>query len=125
MFTVYHEDIPVMYQLYTQAVEMITLTCHYKAIPADSTIVRLYKLFTKLSNWEVMLDSHCSVCNADGAVYQTHQELILLMNLLLCNLKSMCLEKIEYHANYIFLWMMSPAVLYMCTMAVLQSAQHC
>ena len=23
-----------------------------------------------------MLGSHCSMCNADGAVYQTHQELI-------------------------------------------------
>ena len=78
LFTVYHEDIRTcdVPTVHTQAVEMITLTCHYKVIPADSTIVRLHKLFAKLSNWEVMLGSHCSMCNADGAVYQTHQELI-------------------------------------------------
>ena len=87
MFTVYHEDIPAMYQLYTQAVEMITLTCHYKAIPADSTIVRLHKLFAKLNNWEVILGSHCSMCNADGAVYQTHQELITANELIAMQLE--------------------------------------
>ena len=51
-------------------------------IQADSTSVRLPKLFAKLSNWEVMLGSHCSKCNADGVVYQTHQELVRAIELI-------------------------------------------
>ena len=66
---------------------MITLTCHYKVIPADSTIVRLQKLFAKLNNWEVMLGSHCSMCNTDGAVYKTHQELITANKLIAMQLE--------------------------------------
>ena len=67
-------------------------------IPADLTSVRLHKLFTKLSNWEVMLGS---IFNADGAVYQTCQELFRVSELIA--IQSMCLEKMECHTNYIFL----------------------
>ena len=66
---------------------MITLTCHYKVIPADSTIVRLHKLFAKWNNWEVMLGSHCSMCNTDVVVYQTHQELITANKLIAVQLE--------------------------------------
>ena len=55
---------------------IITLICMPLVIPADLASVRLHELFAKLSNWEVMLGSYCSICNADGAVYQTCQELI-------------------------------------------------
>ena len=34
-----------------------------------------------------MLDSHCSICNVDGVVYQTHQELILASELIAIQLK--------------------------------------
>ena len=41
-------------------------------LPANLTTVRLHELFSKLGD----ADSHSSTCNADGAVYQTCQELI-------------------------------------------------
>ena len=56
-------------------------------IPADSTSVTLHELLAKLSNWETMLGSHCSTCNADGAVYQTRQELISASELIVVQLK--------------------------------------
>ena len=56
-------------------------------IPASSTAVRLHELFANLSNWETMLGSHCSTCNADGAVYQTCQELIRASELIVVQLK--------------------------------------
>jgi len=49
--------------------------------------VRLHELFAKLSNWETVLGSHCSVCNADGTVYQTCQELITASELIAVQLK--------------------------------------
>ena len=34
-----------------------------------------------------MLDSHCNTCNADGAVYQTHQQLITANDIIVVQLK--------------------------------------
>ena len=56
-------------------------------IPPDSTSVRLHELFTNLSNWDTMLGSHCNTCHADGAVYQTRQELIRASELIVVQLK--------------------------------------
>ena len=56
-------------------------------IPAGSTSVRLHELFAKLQNWETMLGCHYSTCNADGAIYQTRQELIRSSELLVVQLK--------------------------------------
>ena len=56
-------------------------------IPAGSTSVRLNELLSDLGNWETMDGSHCSTCNADGAVYQTRQELIAASELLVIQLK--------------------------------------
>ena len=56
-------------------------------IPAGSTSVRLNELLSDLGNWETMEGSHCSTCNADGAVYQTRQELIAASELLVIQLK--------------------------------------
>ena len=56
-------------------------------IPTDATTVRLDELFAKLSDWETMLGSHCSTCNADGAVYQTRQELVGASELIVVQLK--------------------------------------
>ena len=56
-------------------------------IPADSTTVRLHALISRLNNWEMMIGSHCSTCNADGAVYQTRQELITASELFVVQLK--------------------------------------
>ena len=39
-------------------------------------LLRFHELFAKLNNWEVMLGSYFSVCNADSVVYQVRQELI-------------------------------------------------
>ena len=73
-----------------------------------------------------MLGSHCSVCNADGVVYQTHQELITANELIAMQLEIYVFKEDRIPRKlHISLWMMSPAVLYMCTMVVLQSAQHC
>ena len=76
----------MMYQLtYTNSRDDNTILP--LVIPASSTSVRLHELFAKLSNWETMLGSHCSMCNADGAVYQTRQELIRASELIVVQLK--------------------------------------
>ena len=51
-------------------------------IPPGSTSVRLNELLSNLGNWEMMVGSHWSTCNADGAVYQTRQELFTVSELL-------------------------------------------
>ena len=56
-------------------------------IPAGSTSVRLNELLSNLGNWETMVGSHCNMCNADGAVYQTHQELFAVSEFLVIQLK--------------------------------------
>ena len=49
--------------------------------------MRLNELLSDLGNWETMEGSHCSTCNANGAVYQTRQELIAASELLVIQLK--------------------------------------
>ena len=56
-------------------------------IPPGSTSVRLNELLSNLGSWETMVGSHCSTCNADGAVYQTRQELFTASELLVVQLK--------------------------------------
>ena len=40
-----------------------------------------------------MLGSHCSMCNADGVVYQTHQELITANELIAMQLEIYALRE--------------------------------
>ena len=73
-----------------------------------STSVRLNELLSNLGNWETMVGSHCNTCNADGAVYQTRQELFTASELLVVQLKVNVFGDDRSLQNYAYLYEMLP-----------------